>query len=554
MSNEIYLTSAMKHIYRKTILLLFACVCSLTVMHAEVLDLTQLLPKVNKKQCYTVSILRKGNLLLKFGRGEGKTNPCNWGYVRFYSGNTLTITADKPMRKVLLHFLKKGKEVTPEVGEIVAPSGEMVSDNAWEGNTKEANFTMFPPKSKTFSLEKIEIEYADEGTPPDTKPDDNPNVDEVKTDIASFKQAEEGHVATLRLNKALVLGCNDAELFVQDHTGLIRLAVKSNNTWQRGDLVVGEVKGKYKQIDALPTIDGIEHISLKKVSSKKATPISVSSDQLSAHPYEWVSTTFTQNKQLRLDAGRENVGCEAYDGAEITCDAIVVPQASTTFLVPISSQDVTICFYDGKQNVYGEAKNVNVCIHHGLEQGVFNSLTLPVSLTDTEVKHVFGQATVVAKFVKEGTESIVFETTTRGMIAGEAYLIKPQAAMTEIMIRQTQVCPPKENPNSQFVGTINAVTPPVGSYYINRKMKLQPFFGNQQIKAFKGYFCNISNADGKSIVVNNVATGVRNVEFVAGEDAHSPVIYNLNGQRVAANKGTLPRGVYLINGKKVVVR
>ena len=514
------------------------------------------MPKVKKGHSYPLTTVEQGGVLLTFSRGAGRVVPVNWGYARLYSNNTLTVAAQKNMRKVTLHFLKSGKEVLPKTGEVEVSSGKLTADNVWQGNAQQLVITVYPPRGKTFSLEKVEIAYEEGQTPPTTDPnEDNPKTEETVADIASFKQTEHGKAATLKMNKALVLGGNDAELFVKDHTALIRVLLSKPGNWQRGDLVTGEVRGIYEEVDALPTIHAVERISLRKVSSQSASAPNVPFNKLSEYTYSWVHTSFTANEKYKLADPRTDVPCFAYNGAEIDCYGIVIPQGTTLILYPLTAQDVTINYYDDRLNTYGEAQNVNVQIHQGLKQGVFNTLTLPVSLSANEVKSVFGQATVIAKFAYVEGNNVVFQRLTdAGMQAGEPYLVSPQADMKSIFVAQTQVHSPKTNPNGPFVGTLNATTPPTGSYYLNRQNKLQAFFGNQQIKAFKAYFTDIENGEGKTIVVRHVTNGIQQPTLENETNVHFPTIYNLNGQRMSGDKGALSPGIYIIDGKKTIVR
>ena len=546
----------MKHLYIRTFILLFACVCGVVGMRAEVLDLTKLMPKVKKGYSYPLTTVEQGGVLLTFGKGEGRVVPVNWGYARLYNNNTLTIAAQKNMRKVTLHFLKSGKEVLPKAGEMEVSSGKLTADNVWQGNAQQLVITVYPPRGKTFSLEKVEIAYEEGQTPPTTDPnEDKPKEEETIADIASFKQTEQGKAATLKMNKALVLGSNDAELFVKDHTALIRVLLSKRGDWQRGDLVTGEVRGVYEEVDALPTINAVERISLRKVLGQSASAPNVPVNKLSEHTYSWVHTSFTANEKYKLADSRTGVPCFAYNGAEIDCYGIVIPQGTTLILYPLTAQDVTINYYDDKLNTYGEAQNVNVHIHQALKQGVFNTLTLPVSLSASEVKSVFGQAAVIAKFAYVEGNNVVFQRLTdAGMQAGDPYLVSPQTDTKSIFVAQTQVHSPKTNPNSPFVGTLNATTPPAKSYYLNRQNKLQAFFGNQQIKAFKAYFNDIENAEGKTIVVKDVTNGIQQPTFENEIKAPLPTIYNLNGQRISGDKGALAPGIYIIDGKKTIVR
>lgn len=546
----------MKHLYIRTFILFFACVCGIVGMRAEVLDLTKLMPKVKKGQSYPLTTVEQGGVLLTFSKGEGRVVPVNWGYARLYNNNTLTIAAQKNMRKVTLHFLKSGKEVLPKAGEMEVSSGKLTADNVWQGNAQQLVITVYPPRGKTFSLEKVEIAYEEGQTPPTTDPnEDKPKEEETIADIASFKQTEHGKAATLKMNKALVLGSNDAELFVKDHTALIRVLLSKRGDWQRGDLVTGEVRGVYEEVDALPTINAVERISLRKVSGQSASAPNVPFNKLSEYTYSWVHTLFTANEKYKLADLRAGVSCFAYNGAEIDCYGIVIPQGTTLILYPLTAQDVTINYYNDKLNTYGEAQNVNVHIHQALKQGVFNTLTLPVSLSASEVKSIFGQAAVIAKFAYVEGNNVVFQRLTdAGMQAGEPYLVSPQTDTKSIFVAQTQVHSPKTNPNSPFVGTLNATTPPAKSYYLNRQNKLQAFFGNQQIKAFKAYFNDIENGEGKTIVVKHVTNGIQQPTFENEINAPLPTIYNLNGQRLSGDKGALAPGIYIIDGKKTIVR
>ena len=546
----------MKHLYIRTFILLFACVCGIVGMRAEVLDLTKLMPKVKKGQSYPLTTVGQDGVLLTFSKGEGRVVPANWGYARLYNNNTLTIAAQKNMRKVTLHFLKSGKEVLPKAGEMEVSSGKLTADNVWQGNAQQLVITVYPPRGKTFSLEKVEIAYEEEQTPPTTDPnEDKPKEEETIADIASFKQTEHGKAATLKINKALVLGSNDAELFVKDHTALIRVLLSKRGDWQRGDLVTGEVRGVYEEVDALPTINAVERINLRKVSGQSASAPNVPVNKLSEYAYSWVHTSFTANEKYKLANPRTGVPCFAYNGAEIDCYGIVIPQGTTLILYPLTAQDVTINYYNDKLNTYGEAQNVNVHIHQALKQGVFNTLTLPVSLSASEVKSIFGQAAVIAKFAYVEGNNVVFQRLTdAGMQAGEPYLVSPQTDTKSIFVAQTQVHSPKTNPNSPFVGTLNATTPPAKSYYLNRQNKLQAFFGNQQIKAFKAYFNDIENAEGKTIVVKHVTNGIQQLTSEKEIKAQLSTIYNLNGQRMSGDKGALAPGIYIIDGKKTIVR
>ena len=74
--------------------------------------------------------------------------------------------------------------------------------------------------------------------------------------------------------------------------------------------------------------------------------------------------------------------------------------------------------------------------------------------------------------------------------------------------------------------------------------------GGNRIAAYRAYLKNISDADPANIAFNfngEIVTGIEAVEIL---NRMSGDIYNINGQKVSRTQ----RGVYIINGKKVIVK
>ena len=104
---------------------------------------------------------------------------------------------------------------------------------------------------------------------------------------------------------------------------------------------------------------------------------------------------------------------------------------------------------------------------------MYNTLSLPVTLTDAEIKAVFGKTTIVATFVEVKGEEVIFQHTNNGMLAGEAYLVKPQTDMETIFYTSnTSENTAGKMANKPFVGTLNVTTPPTASYYIKQAKQI----------------------------------------------------------------------------------
>jgi len=75
---------------------------------------------------------------------------------------------------------------------------------------------------------------------------------------------------------------------------------------------------------------------------------------------------------------------------------------------------------------------------------------------------------------------------------------------------------------------------------------------SNELRAFRAYFkSSAENSDAK-IDIDGVATGIETVE-VAGEIMNGKV-YNLNGQYMGESLNGLRKGVYIVNGKKIIIK
>ena len=102
----------------------------------------------------------------------------------------------------------------------------------------------------------------------------------------------------------------------------------------------------------------------------------------------------------------------------------------------------------------------------------------------------------------------------------------------------------------------------IGSYFFdNGKM----YHSNGRVRGLRGFSCWFKPVNGKSqnasFTLDGVSQGTTGIEDILA-DYEQPVsrfangIYNLNGQLVKQGNSTagLPSGLYIVNGKKCIVR
>ncbi len=198
------------------------------------------------------------------------------------------------------------------------------------------------------------------------------------------------------------------------------------------------------------------------------------------------------------------------------------------------------------------------------------TMWLPFSLTDEEVQAAFGANTRVALFTSGSDNSLKFYTTEEGIPANTPVLVylenendlqqvatMPRRILPESSNGLTEAVHSKVGPFS-FIGVSTATVVPENCYFISNGT-LYRSAGTTKLKAFKGYF----DADG-----NTINSMVLDIE----EDGHETYvddclvsvgdntlgdIYTMNGVLVRKGATTtegLPKGLYLLNGKKIVVR
>ncbi len=182
----------------------------------------------------------------------------------------------------------------------------------------------------------------------------------------------------------------------------------------------------------------------------------------------------------------------------------------------------------------------SVELKRGLKNGI-NTLCLPFAVTPSEVK-----STKIATF-KGG----VTFTTAESVAANTPFITvdaKEVSKETEGMTFSNKDIATVTEPivGTTFQGIYAPQTSTADKYGINSAGKIQKGAADIKCYAFRAWLTTIT-ASARSIDIDGETTGISNVSL------ENPVkeIYNLNGVRVnkIGNKG-----IYIINGKKVIVK
>lgn len=254
---------------------------------------------------------------------------------------------------------------------------------------------------------------------------------------------------------------------------------------------------------------------------------------------------------------------------------------------------------DGENYSPTDAKNAEVKLDRTFYKNYWNAICLPYSINRRQIEEVFGDGTMVVlmNYIDTSSKKVMFiEHANQDIIAGYPYLIFPtdktdndktnHDPITGITTRATfgeadsplfsvgtdgKTYPSAEPMQSDalvFKGTFTNTTLNEGSYVVTNKGVLSriPKDG-MKIKPYRSYiYFNRQTAGAKAISLQNMnvngfendednTTGIENLLFESGILTHSADVYSIDGQLVrskALNFNGLPKGVYIVNGKKYV--
>ena len=195
-----------------------------------------------------------------------------------------------------------------------------------------------------------------------------------------------------------------------------------------------------------------------------------------------------------------------------------------------------------------------------LTANVWNTICLPFDVTADQVESVLKATGYVKEFDKEdeATATIFFKPATE-MKAGVPYLIKPTADALMLEFKGVTINNVDElnriNGNRYCICGVFGKTKlrTTGTdLFLNAAGKfVAPAPGKETMKGFRAYFNVPSNASAAALNINidGETTGINSIETEATVNGK---VYNLNGQYVGNSLNGLKKGIYVVNGKKVI--
>lgn len=220
---------------------------------------------------------------------------------------------------------------------------------------------------------------------------------------------------------------------------------------------------------------------------------------------------------------------------------------------------------ESKVNTIEAKTGVDVTLKRTMKVDKWNTFCVPFSIDATQIADQFGVGTQVAEYEYSDDSHINFATTTTGIKAGKAYLVKPTKAAAEEYtfsnVDITALEPATETVATgaiAFRGIYNPTDITVGlpantfaaGIVDNVVMKAAE---DSKMNGFRAFFIIPTGNGSQSSYKLSIDGTATSINAINGAEAvvDAPV-YNIQGQRVNGNN--LTPGIYVKAGKKFVVK
>lgn len=311
--------------------------------------------------------------------------------------------------------------------------------------------------------------------------------------------------------------------------------------YQNSSTTISTKVGKITKVEFIGSNNSLSNYSLKKL------------------------TSMTDNNYTCTDS---NYGVWEGSAKEVEFKAIAQVRAIQIIVTILIPKEYTLD-ETKTNNVIEDCAYANVTLQRTLEASHWNSFCVPFALDAKQVTQYFGEGTQLRTYEGRCENNIVYFATVDNIEAGKPYIMKPGNAVVKnptfegVSMVATGL---DENGNPQAVGDASTVQMK-GIYnhvtLVQDKTNIYIGAGNKfyypadaeacQMNGLRAYFIVPEGTDIKKLRANLDGATTSLGEIFDTEESNTPV-YNLQGQCVGNSLSTLKSGIYVQNGKKVVVK
>ena len=215
---------------------------------------------------------------------------------------------------------------------------------------------------------------------------------------------------------------------------------------------------------------------------------------------------------------------------------------------------------EAAENTFEGQNFVNVALKRTLVGGAWNTLCLPFDVNGTDLATALGTTYELRTFGNVSGMTVNFASATE-IVAGQPYLIRPNADVVDPSFSGVELVAgdPSLVKDGDFgmkgtYGLTTLATDGTNLFLAADNSFLEPEADKAVMKGMRAYFIVPAGTPAAALRANidGVETAIDAID--ATETVADTTVYNLQGQRVGNTLQGLPHGLYIQNGKKVVVK
>lgn len=212
-------------------------------------------------------------------------------------------------------------------------------------------------------------------------------------------------------------------------------------------------------------------------------------------------------------------------------------------------------------------RTVNVTLKRSISKDYLNTVCLPFDLSAEKIAEVFGEGSVVSDYTSV-TGTVMNFTPVTEMVANHPYIVNATETFDTKNIAGVTLKTIVKDENSvgftnaeetflaYYVGSpsIYTFTSVAGDQlFLGKDGKLyRPNAEGAKLKGMRAYFEVLGGTGNEAKV--NIGGGLSSIDKLMNGEAMTGKVYNLNGQYVGNTLDGLAKGLYIMNGKKYVVK
>ena len=531
-----------------------------------------------------------GDVKLTFDKAEGATEPAYYDgdkSARVYKANTLTFAStnpDKKLNKVVMSFVSgNAPKSTINYGVDLSISGTQAT---WVGDVTSFTITNNTTTKDQLRFTKIVVTLSGGGS------------SEVYPEVSSLtdlKALDSGTLAWLSLGRdnpgyiEYAYDANATEAYVRDNATAVRFYdfLPDDPGWHThtGGALIGRVLGKYEVNKGMPEFTHVDAsfadsiLCLDYYHEPSVRSFNQISDLTgSTYRADLVEVTYAgityESGQYFLTRGDEQLSISnRFNEIDIPADTKYKSYNVTGILGTTSDGSSSQLYCTDIREVVPDlalnealsnnasligvfnGRNVNVTLTRKMTTGTWNTLCLPFDVAEFSDIVASSRLAALSSF-NAATNTLEF-TSVSSLEAGVPYLVFPEEDVESITIQGTIIdseLKPVSQSTWEFVGIYDPTTLYAGDtsvLFLGEGNTLYYPNVTNDLKAFRAYF-RTTGQSSANICVDGISTGITTATLDGNEGDGR--IYNVSGQFMGNQTRDLPKGVYLRNGNKIIVK